>query len=185
MKHVCVYPGALSSYECDYLRDCLINPAESDYKKLDVRDICHADICWVYNRRQMTKQIKDHLFEIGLHANLTNFKFDPRLHKEGLVINRYFKAGVSQRGWHYDGGYAEKSKINIKRKLTVLVQLSYPWEYRGSEIQFMNHHTPKEDLKQLGTVIVFPAYEPHQATMLKSGFRYSGVLFIFGKERFK
>lgn len=183
-QYVCVYPQFLSTEECDYLRSMWSNPARIDVSKTDLRQNCNAEICWLWNSRQQTRAIRNRLFELACLANRLNFKFDPALRPESLVVSAYRKVG-SQRVWHSDGGYSPTSRTNKYRKLTVVVQLSYPWEYLGSDLQFLSGHEPKKCTKGIGTAIVFSSYEPHQVTPLDSGYRFSASLFVTGTKPFR
>lgn len=92
-----------------------------------------------------------------------------------------------QRGsfydWHQDGLEGELSG----RKLSIVVQLSDPDDYRGGDLELFSVESDpefakdwKKDLRARGTAIVFPAFEYHRVTPIRRGKRYSLVCWVGG-----
>lgn len=97
---------------------------------------------------------------------------------------QFAKYGVGEKyGWHKD---TLNESQNVYRKLTTLVQLSSPDDYKGGVFEFFNgEHTPEEpNMKKQGAVIVFDSRDWHRLTPVAKGVRYSlaqwsqGVRFI-------
>ena len=66
---------------------------------------------------------------------------------------------------------------NKTRKLSMTIVLND--EYEGGEFQFFNDKTLIKE-KQ-GTVIIFPSYMQHRVRPIKSGIRYSLVVWFLGE----
>jgi PKHD-type hydroxylase len=68
------------------------------------------------------------------------------------------------------------------RKLSLIIQLTDPSEYEGGDFQF-DSDIPQPDpaeIKQRGTVIVFPSFLRHRVTPVTSGVRRSLVSWVEG-----
>lgn len=69
----------------------------------------------------------------------------------------------------------------LDRKLSVTVQLSDPNEYEGGQFEFTECESPNsKELKQMGTVLVFPSYLVHKVNPVTSGIRKSLVAWFEG-----
>lgn len=85
-----------------------------------------------------------------------------------------------QYKWHTDCGGS-----NV-RKISATIQLSDPKDYEGCDLEFS--HLPNENKKdndvskQQGTIVIFPSYLAHRVTPLKSGKRYSLVIWVGGNK---
>ena len=80
--------------------------------------------------------------------------------------------------WHKDSGYED----GTTRKLSAVLQLSKPEDYKGCELQLFNGADELEELpiKKHGSVIVFKSDEWHRVTKLVEGTRYSLVMWVTG-----
>jgi predicted 2-oxoglutarate/Fe(II)-dependent dioxygenase YbiX len=133
-------------------------------------------------------------------ANRENFLYDIRnIDGESIQFTRY---GEGQfYGWHNDAGLAThykpvsvgnradglaqdylNEKIELIRKLSVVVQLSDPEDYEGGNFQIMaedgkSYFAPR----QRGTVIVFDSRAQHRVTKVTKGVRKSLVAWVCGK----
>jgi len=98
-------------------------------------------------------------------------------------------------GWHKDswekpyGLDANKNWQGKMRKLSVIVNLTDPKEYTGGELEFdfrngteLNKKTTKicKEIKPQGSVIVFPSFLWHRVKPVKTGTRYSIVVWSLG-----
>lgn len=82
--------------------------------------------------------------------------------------------------WHTDCGGA-----NV-RKISASIQLSDSKDYEGCDLEFSHlTNTPseeKEKHREQGSMIIFPSYLAHRVTPLKSGKRYSLVIWVGGNK---
>ena len=84
--------------------------------------------------------------------------------------------------WHEDWSPLEIKEIDEIRKLSVVILLSDPSEFKGGEFQFQNPYATETTIKMnKGSVIVFPSYVTHRVTPIISGTRYSAAGWIVGK----
>ena len=93
--------------------------------------------------------------------------------------------------WHNDQvKYGEDENKNFKnkiRKLSLTLQLTEPTKYEGGDLQikYFNNNTVKKDtltnLREVGTVIIFPSFVWHRITPITKGKRQSLVNWSLGK----
>ena len=63
----------------------------------------------------------------------------------------------------------------------MVVQLSDPSGYIGSNLQVMSSGAPKSMPRDRGSVMIFPSWQVHRVTPLETGLRYSLVAWIWGE----
>lgn len=96
-------------------------------------------------------------------------------------------------GWHQDSHIGDPDERGFKRKLSLTILLNHPEEYEGGEFQLINTSmAPHEEydkrvltiseLKQKGSVLMFPSYLYHQVTKVTKGTRKSLVCWFSGKD---
>ena len=90
-----------------------------------------------------------------------------------LRILRYEAGGKYK--WHIDHGRG----IAVRRRISIVVQLSAEKEYTGGGLLFKTRGGIYEAPKLQGTVVVFPSKGTvHALQPVSSGIRYSGVLWL-------
>jgi PKHD-type hydroxylase len=103
---------------------------------------------------------------------------------EDLQYTLYDEPG-SFYTWHQDGLDGDVAT----RKLSLVVQLSDPDDYEGADLEFLDvveDYEPAERdewraaVRARGSVVVFPAFEYHRVTPLRSGVRRSLVCWVSG-----
>lgn len=109
--------------------------------------------------------------------------------------------GLNKQFWNFDLNFIETLQFSIyddpndfygahmdmaharpeARKLSIVVQLSDPADYQGSNLQFHSSNLNFYDtINDRGTLIAFPSYMVHRVTPLTSGIRYSLVSWVCG-----
>ena len=97
-------------------------------------------------------------------------------------------------GWHQDGyvdPYNSPNDLNTHgktRKLSLVMSLSDPNDYSGGELIFQklneeenkNITIPCKEIKEKGSVVVFPSFIKHKVTPVTNGTRYSLVNWSLG-----
>jgi PKHD-type hydroxylase len=129
------------------------------------------------------------LAAMAVRAN-RGYGFDLSGFDEDLQFTTYDAAGAFYT-WHQDGLDATVAV----RKLSLVVQLSDPSDYEGAAVQFFGtydgpaevaateRHAPDavaEPSSGRGSVLVFPSFEFHRVTPLRSGVRHSLVSWVSG-----
>ena len=133
--------------------------------------------CWVNDQ-----WLYDIVFDFMNNANVSsgwNFEISSA---EAMQLTKYERGGFYS--YHVDGdGFTQYNLPdneflhNKTRKLSMTIVLND--EYESGEFQFFTDKTLIKE-KQ-GTVIVFPSYMQHRVRPIKSGIRYSLVVWFLGK----
>ncbi len=100
------------------------------------------------------------------------FKFELTGFYEGGQLYHYPEGGFLN--WHMDIGLGVMSN----RKLAISLQLSSGDEYEGGDLEFED--STQSAPRELGTVIVFPAYMRHRVTTITKGHRDCFVSWVHG-----
>jgi len=136
--------------------------------------------------------LKDMLWHYVSISNLNNFNFDlttlepPQLSVYRAETNGHF-------AWHKDFFWDDVHRKNelYHRKLSISIQLSDANDYEGGDFEIdlgydnrENHidRYPgmKEQLRQKGTIIIFPSFIRHRVTPVTKGVRKSLVVWVDG-----
>ena len=123
---------------------------------------------------EITNWIFARLAGVINEMNAQFFRFDLHGMDQGLQFTRYTAPG-QHYDWHKDGGYNTAT-----RKLSVVVQLSDPKDYKGGDLQFKFGRTDTTVPKQRGLVTLFPSYALHRVKPVTQGTRYSLVAWVSG-----
>lgn len=126
-----------------------------------------------FEKTDETGWIFDKLFAVMDDCNNNWYNFDVRHFGEGFQFTEYQEGMFYD--WHQDYG-AEKFS---NRKLSMVVNLSESDAYEGGDLEFFCLKD-KRLPRSIGSVIVFPSFEPHRVTELVSGTRYSLVSWVQG-----
>lgn len=138
-----------------------------------------SDIKWVNKYNANSKFIIEMLWNYGQLANRNVFGYNIDLIND-IQYTTYKAADNGKYDWHHDTFWANPTVYD--RKLSIIVQLSDPSEYEGGVFEIDKQY-PQPDpasLKQLGTVLVIPAFLLHRVTPVTKGVRRSLVSWIEG-----
>ena len=83
--------------------------------------------------------------------------------------------------WHVDAGNGESAT----RKISLTVQLTDPYKYKGCDLEVFDHGGQIIASREQGAVSLFPSYMPHRVTPIEQGERYALVIWIHGARRFR
>jgi len=154
----------------------------------NLKKIRNSNVVWL-NDTWIYREIHPYILEANKLANW-NFEWD---WSESCQFTKY---GTGQYyHWHTDSWedmYNTPENINTHgkiRKLSVTCTLSDPSEYEGGELEF-NFNNPqyskRKNVKKCteilpkGSLIVFPSFVWHRVRPVKSGTRYSLVIWNLG-----
>lgn len=113
-----------------------------------------------------------------LKANRENFKYDISGFDNEMMQYTSYSEG-EYYNWHTDSGLL--SEDPHQRKLSIIVQLSDPSDYRGGEVQIMSEDGSMMVLPKVrGSVIVFDSRTRHRVRKVESGVRKSLVGWVVG-----
>lgn len=82
--------------------------------------------------------------------------------------------------WHMDQGFNR----NVPRKLSIVLMLSDPNDYKGGDLEVMTGGKPQILSRERGIIHAFPSYVMHRVTPVTSGTRRTLVVWVSGP-RFK
>ncbi len=148
----------------------------------EVPDIRSSKVAWIPKRAD-TLWIHDRLGEVASEA-ISSWQFEVEGFAEDLQFTLYDTVGAHYT-WHHDG----LDEGLEHRKLSMVLQLSEADSYAGCDLEFLEvteDYTASErdeylcEVREVGTVITFPAFEYHRVTPLVSGTRYSLVAWLAG-----
>ncbi len=183
-----IHPGVFSARQCERIIDLAdalevaradLEGADDDTIDASIRDSWVSwippgpDTDWIYAK----------LATVATRANRA-YGFELSGFDEDLQFTRYERPG-SFYTWHQDGLDAGVHH----RKLALVVQLTDPADYEGADLELFDvveDSTPDElaefraRVRRRGSVVVFPAFEYHRVTPLRSGGRQSLVAWVSG-----
>jgi|TARA_R110002020_G_scaffold30805_5_gene96777 PKHD-type hydroxylase len=155
----------------------------------DLKKTRNSNIVWM-NDRWIYKEIQPYIHQANKNAGW-NFQWD---WSESCQFTKYKKGQFYD--WHRDGwneAYIRNNKNDPSngkiRKLSVTVSLSDPKEYKGGELEFdYKNSNPNQKNKLIkcteilpkGSLVVFPSFVWHRVCPVKSGERYSLVVWNLG-----
>lgn len=139
-------------------------------------------VAWI-GRDETSAWLFDRLSELVVRANRT-WRFDLDGFEEDLQYTVYDEPGAFYT-WHQDGLAAGVDT----RKMALVAQLTPPGQYEGADLELFDVVADwepdelavwREQVRGLGAVTAFPAFEYHRVTPLVSGCRASLVAWVGG-----
>ncbi|ANK80647.1 MAG: hypothetical protein TEF_07430 [Rhizobiales bacterium NRL2] len=119
----------------------------------------------------------ERLVDTVIGANRAHFGFDLTGFDEKMQIAWYDADHGGHFDWHVDIG---DGQFAIRRKLTLVVQLSDGDSYAGGDLELNADGCPKAVSRQLGAATLFPSFTPHRVTPMTSNARYSMTAWVHG-----
>lgn len=159
----------------------------SKIEKEKLIDTRNSDIQWL-NDNWLYKEIHPYVSDANIQAGW-NFEYD---WSESCQFTTYTKG--QHYSWHCDPFHKPSTLKDPNftgkiRKISMSIQLSEPTEYEGGEFQFdfrnskdgsPNIRTVSE-LKEKGSILVFPSHLYHRVLPIKKGKRQSLVVWTIGQ----
>jgi PKHD-type hydroxylase len=151
-----------------------------DLKKIRNSNIAWLDYKWIY------KEIHPYIHTANKNSGW-NFQWD---YSESCQFTKYSKKQFYD--WHQDTWEEpynlpnEPQKHGKIRKLSVSVLLSDPNSYEGGELEFHSGNIKDnktlicDELKEKGSIVVFPSFIWHRVKPVTKGTRYSLVIWNLG-----
>jgi len=114
---------------------------------------------------------------------------------EPIQFTKYLATEKGHYNWHIDidkpYGSDKPDWSGKQRKLSAIISLSDPNDYEGGDFEFnfknkqpgLDTNWPVPELKNQGSIVVFPSYHWHRVKPVTKGYRYSLVVWCLG-ERF-
>ena len=174
-----VMPGAMSPTECADLTNLCTSAPMRDAALVGAttaHQVRRADILWL-DDLPGAAWVMDRMIGIIVVANREGYGFDLTDFGESAQVARYDAARAAHFDWHADIGGGMWA---MRRKLTVVVQLSDPDAYQGGALNIWSGHTPQTAPREIGTAIVFPSFHLHRVQPVTTGLRWSLTLWAHG-----
>ena len=174
------WEGAFSDQELDWLQE---RAAKADVQaqvggnsdKDRLANIRRSQVSWL-DKTPDTAWVFEKLANVASSLNAQFYRFDLTGFGEALQLTNYNQSEKGMYGWHQDYG----GRLNISRKLSMVLQLTDPSQYEGGNLQILTSGEPINVRKQRGLIAAFPSYVLHQVTPVTSGSRQSLVAWISG-----
>ena len=166
-----------TSKELDILQGYAENaktPAVLDTAGITDNNVRRSSVTWLNNNNE-TSWIYTKLAQCAGVLNARFYGFNLTGFGEALQLTNYDSTNKGMYRWHQDHA------AQVSRKLSVVVQLSDPYEYEGGELQILTGQLDNV-IKQRGLVTVFPAWTVHQVTPVTKGSRQTLVAWISGPD---
>jgi PKHD-type hydroxylase len=119
---------------------------------------------WIYDTLVHYIQEANSIWKFDLHTVIDDIQYTE------------YEGGGNHYDWHVDIGPGSISH----RKVSVIVQLSDPSEYKGGKLQINTGGQVKTIPQVKGSVVIFPSYLLHRVTPVTTGLRKSLVLWAGG-----
>jgi len=142
-----------------------------------VNDYRASQISWIGNTPE-TAWLYDKLAWITRQLNGQFYQFDLSGFYEDFQYTVYQSETQGFYDWHLDRGPTETG--SPPRKLSLVVQLSDPYEYEGGELQILTSNQARSLVKKRGLIVAFPSFMLHRVTPVTSGIRRSLVVWATG-----
>ena len=172
-------PLALSQSECDTLIALCQSAPMTDaglVRATTAHRIRRAELSWLDDLPEAA-WVMDRMMRVVAETNREAFNFDLTEFAESPQVARYGAEREAHFDWHSDIG---SGALAVKRKLTIVVQLSDPLDYDNGNLELRPdaniHPTPRDR----GTAIVFPSFVLHRVTPVTKGTRWSLTLWSHG-----
>jgi len=179
MFNALTLPDALSTTDCDRL---LAEVAAHQMKDAGLvrgttaHDIRRAEIAWLDDIPEAA-WVMDRLIPLVARSNRDGYGFDLTEFGESPQVARYGAERQGHFDWHSDIGAGQWA---AKRKLTIVVQLSDPADYKGGALELRPDSNVTEAARTRGTATVFPSFVLHRVTPVTAGTRWSLTLWSHG-----
>jgi PKHD-type hydroxylase len=121
-----------------------------------------------------TQWVYDRIWKLAQVANDEMWGFELKGAGENIQLGEYTQDG------HYDWHMDCRGGFSVRRKLTVVVQLSDKDDYTGGDLEVMTSRKPRQVPREAGTIILFPSYILHRVTPITGGVRRSMVCWLTG-----
>ena len=175
------WEGAFTEQQLDWLQ----SKAKEATKKAEVgainqakikEEVRRSELNWLNNNTEC-EWVFDRLSHVAASLNAKYFGFDLTGFGEPVQLTNYHEDRQGNYVWHQDFGSS-----GISRKLSMVLQLSDPQDYKGGELQILTGKTPKNIKKERGLITVFPAWTLHQVTPVIKGTRQTLVAWVSGPD---
>lgn len=173
-----IVPDAFSAEECDRITALAAAQPAAEARLVGQRDhnMRRADLVWLDDIPE-TGWVMDRLISVVAEANRHVFDFALTEFAESPQVARYGAERQGHFDWHSDIG---EGAVAARRKLTLVVQLTDPEEYRGGALELRPSLATTEADRARGSAVAFPSFVLHRVTPVTEGTRHSLTIWAHG-----
>ena len=173
------WDGAFTEDELDILQLLVKQQKEAatvggNVTQAELHNIRRSRVGWLSNDKEYS-WVYNKLAHVVNNINADYYQFDLTGFGEPLQLTNYDAGQQGMYTWHQDFG-----STGVSRKLSLVLQLSYPNEYEGGNLEVMNGSQASIVSRARGHIAIFPSWVLHQVTPVISGSRQSLVTWITG-----
>mgnify|MGYP003625991498 CR=1 FL=1 len=159
------------------LSDGIISDFNGDYSIN--KDIRKAKVTFLNRKKHLP--VYNLINTLGVNINNEAFGFDIN-QLEACQFTLYEESNSGHYDWHIDTNWLDETSMR-HRKISVVIQLSDPSEYKGGELEIQDSNLNSQQLKetmQKGSVITFPSFVQHRVKPITKGKRMSLIGWVVG-----
>ena len=138
----------------------------------------NSEICFLDSEKH--EPLYKHLWKYAIDANKHAYGFNISS-IENIQFSVYDSAYKGKYDWHMDTFWTEDSLFH--RKISMIIQLSNPSEYKGGQFEIEGVVPSKKDknlMNQKGSIITIPSFATHRVTPVTKGRRLSLIAWVEG-----
>ena len=142
------------------------------------QDVLHrrARLLWL-DESAGASWIFDRMLQTFAEVNRRHFEFQIEEFAERMQVSRYSADNTGFFDWHADVGDGPTA---IRRKLTMVVQLSDGDGYEGGNLELNSDGNVRTSSRKVGSALVLPSFVLHRVSPMIKGYRYSLTLWSHG-----
>lgn len=141
------------------------NVENQEVRRTSLSWLCPKEFAWAYERVAL----------VVAKVNFYHYRYELTNISGAIQLGNYKAANKGKYDWHIDSGYMSM------RKLSFILQLSNPEEYKGGDVHIKIGKDASPALpKKRGDMVIFPSHTLHRVKPIKSGNRQSLVAWISG-----
>lgn len=134
-------------------------------RRTDITWLCGDEFAWVYERVAL----------VVAKVNFQYYRYNLSTIAGRMQLANYKAKNKGKYDWHLDTG------LESMRKLSFILQLSDPEEYKGGEVQIKVGPEAENPLpNSRGDMIIFPSHTLHRVKPVTAGERQSLVAWVTG-----
>jgi|TARA_R110002020_G_scaffold62950_1_gene167927 PKHD-type hydroxylase len=188
--HYWFFKGVLSDKFCDSVmksglkKNSRLGTVGGTKRTKDLKKKRNSNVAWL-DDKWIYKEIHPYIHLANQNAGW-NYHWD---WTESCQFTKYSKGQFYD--WHADGTKPYNTPKNINkhnksRKLSVTVSLNDASEYEGGDLEFDCGNIKKreilksKEIREKGSIVVFPSFVWHRVRPVKKGTRYSLVMWNLG-----
>jgi PKHD-type hydroxylase len=158
----------------------IVNASNDEDLTIVNKDIRVSNVAMIHFNKEDNNWLFEKIWDITRKVNDNSFQYD--LTGFDAVQYTVYEGEDSRYDFHTDMATGKLSvEEHLPRKLSFSLVLSDPETFEGGDFQFyFGGHEAENIVQKKGRLIVFPSFNVHRVTAIKSGTRKSLVWWVVG-----